>query len=104
MEARALKTEYLVNPLGLGTRQPRLSWLCQGIRVDRGEITLAPHPHPSLGHAQAKYLSPVGEIVSGWRYDGDTVRYHFSLPVNTTARVILPDEREAVLGPGDHTM
>ena len=30
MEARALKTEYLVNPLGLGTRQPRLSWLCQG--------------------------------------------------------------------------
>ncbi len=75
-----------------------------GIRVDRGEITLAPQPHPSLGHAQAKYLSPVGEIVSGWRYDGDTVRYHFSLPVNTTARVILPDGREAVLGPGDHTM
>ena len=30
MEARALKTEYLVDPLGLGTRQPRLSWLCQG--------------------------------------------------------------------------
>ena len=82
MEARALKTEYLVDPLGLGTRQP----------------------HPSLGHAEAKYLSPVGEIVSGWRYDGDTVRYHFSLPVNTTARVIRPDGREALLGPGDHTM
>ena len=61
-------------------------------------------PHPSLGHAEAKYLSPVGEIVSGWRYDGNTVRYHFSLPVNTTARVILPDGREALLGQGDHTM
>ena len=54
---------------------------------------------------EARYRSPLGEIVSGWRYDPDgTIRYHFSIPANATADVILPDGRACALGPGKYNL
>jgi len=75
-----------------------------GIRLADGELAIAPTPHKSLGHAKAIYHSPVGTIESGWRYQGDTVVYTFTIPANMTANVILPDGRKLILPPGTHTV
>lgn len=75
-----------------------------GIRLAGGALTIAPTPHKSLGHAKAVYRSPVGTIESGWRYDGDTVVYTFTIPANMTANATLPDGRKLLLQPGTHTV
>jgi alpha-L-rhamnosidase len=38
-----------------------------------------------------------GEIVSGWRKDGESLRFTITIPPNTTARVILPCREPAHL-------
>jgi len=53
---------------------------------------IRPYPHPSLGHAEAKWLSPIGEISSGWRYEKDRILMNITVPV--PAEVILPDGRK----------
>ena len=67
-----------------------------------GTLTIAPTPDKSLGWAKAAYDSPVGRIVSCWRYDGDAVTYEFEIPANLTADVTLPDGRKLTLAPGKH--
>jgi len=74
-----------------------------GIRVERGAISIDPQPHPLLGRAEARYRSPLGEIVSGWRYEADgTIRYHLVIPANASAEVMLPGGRTCTLGPGEY--
>ena len=75
-----------------------------GIHYEDGTLTIAPTPDKSLGWAKAAYDSPVGRIVSGWRYDGDAVTYEFEIPANLTADVTLPDGRKLTLAPGKHTV
>ena len=75
-----------------------------GIHYADGALTIAPTPDKSLGYAKAIYDSPAGRIVSGWRYDGDTVTYEFEIPANLTAAVTLSDGRKLTLAPGKHTM
>ena len=75
-----------------------------GIHYADGVLTIAPTPDKSLGSAKAAYDSPAGRIVSGWRYDGDTVTYEFEIPANLTADVTLPDGRKLTLAPGKHTV
>lgn len=75
-----------------------------GIQLADEKLTIAPIPDKSLGFARASYASPVGRIVSGWRYDNDTVTYEFEIPSNMTAEVILPDGRKLTLTPGKHTV
>ena len=75
-----------------------------GIHYADGQLTITPTPDKSLGHAKAAYDSPAGRIVSGWRYDGDTVTHEFEIPTNVTADVILPDGRKMQLAPGKHTV
>ena len=60
-----------------------------GIQLEAGKLTIRPYPHPSLGNAEAKWLSPVGRIHSGWRYMND--RLHFEITVPVPAEIILPD-------------
>ena len=48
--------------------------------------------------------SPVGTIVSGWKYEGDQVSYEFTIPSNVTAEVILPDGRRETLSAGTYKM
>jgi alpha-L-rhamnosidase len=76
-----------------------------GIRVEDGRIRIAPQPNALLGHAKARYRSPLGEIVSGWTFDTENrVHYTFEIPANTEAEVELPDGRSLRLGPGRHSL
>ncbi len=63
-----------------------------GIQLEAGRLTLRPCPHPSLDHAEAKWLSPVGEIRSEWRYENEKVSMRFAVPI--PAEIILPDGRK----------
>lgn len=76
-----------------------------GIMLEGGDIRIEPQPHPLLGHAEARFLSPLGEIVSGWRYDGDgKITYQIGIPANAEAQVFLPDGRRLALQAGSHTL
>ena len=77
-----------------------MSGVC-GIRLEAGSLTLRPYPHPSLGHAEAKWLSPVGEIRSGWRYTND--RLHFEIDVPVPAEIILPDGGKHQVKAGEYS-
>jgi alpha-L-rhamnosidase len=66
-----------------------------GIRIDETHpgfkrMILAPHPGGGLDSARATYLSPYGEIRSGWRITGATMHYHIQVPPNSGAHVVLP--------------
>jgi alpha-L-rhamnosidase len=43
-----------------------------------------------LEWVRAEYAHPRGKIVSAWKRDGDRLVFDVTIPVNTTARVILP--------------
>ena len=86
-----------------------------GIRVEYGRhrspdaagqsdvrVTLRPQPDPKLSYARASYRSPLGKITSGWRYEGETLRFEFVIPSNVVAEVTLPDGRELTLKAGEH--
>ena len=60
-----------------------------GIRLSAGELALQPYPDPSLGWARATWRSPVGEIRSAWRYEGEKLQLDFQTPV--PAVVTLPN-------------
>lgn len=72
-----------------------------GIHLEAGRLTIHPYPHPSLGHAEAKWLSPVGEIRSGWRYTND--RLHFEIDVPVPAEIILPDGGKHQVKAGEYS-
>ncbi|MDD7739196.1 MAG: family 78 glycoside hydrolase catalytic domain [Lachnospiraceae bacterium] len=63
-----------------------------GIRVDgENHFTVAPHPGGHFTYARAVYDSIYGRVESGWEKSGGSVVYSITVPVNCTARVILPD-------------
>lgn len=66
------------------------------------EFTLKPVLGGSLTEAKAVYESLYGTIVSEWKLQGNELEYHCVIPVNTKARVILPDGEEHVLGSGEY--
>lgn len=75
-----------------------------GIRLANGKVTIRPYPYEALEYARACYDSPVGTIVSGWKYVDGKVEYEFVVPANVTAEVILPDGRKQTLQAGTYTM
>lgn len=78
-------------------------WLMDGvcgIKVKSGKIFIKPNPHPSLGYARACYKSPIGKIVSSWRYEGESISYEFEIPAGIKAYVTLPGEKERILNAG----
>lgn len=63
---------------------------------------LAPEPDISLGHCSAKYDSAFGQIVSEWKYaDNDRIEYHFVVPANTTADIVLQNAADFNITGGD---
>ena len=72
-----------------------------GIQLEAGKLTIRPYPHPSLGRAEAKWLSPVGEIRSGWRYENDQILMKIAVPVS--ADIILPDGRKTKVKAGAYS-
>ncbi len=75
-----------------------------GIRLEQGHITVQPMPHKSLQYAKASYLSPLGEIVSGWQYEGEKLTYEIEIPANAEADIILPDGRQEHLAAGRYCL
>ncbi len=78
---------------------------------------LAPQPGKSLQYARAEFDSPYGRIKSGWtRGKNGKITYTFTIPVNTTAEVVLPEkllkkagftpdtQGRFILGPGEYTI
>ena len=79
-----------------------ISWLC-GVRpIAPGyrKIILEPHQDQRLGHARAELDTAVGRIVSDWRYDGNTPRYHFEIPFGSKAELRLNGQSVRQLQPG----
>ncbi len=63
-------------------------------------VLLRPIVGGTLTHAEATYESACGTIRSAWKKDASRVQYHFELPANTTAHIVLPDGREFEVGNG----
>lgn len=62
-----------------------------GIHAEENRITIQPQPCRALQYARAAYNSPAGEIISGWKYEDDQIRFEVEIPANTQAEVILPN-------------
>lgn len=60
-----------------------------GIRLENGKLTIQPQPYKELEYAKATDQSPVGEIVSEWRYEGDVLHVDVEVPIDAT--IVLPD-------------
>ena len=73
-----------------------------GIVVENGEILLRPWPDRRLKHAKAVYHSPLGTIVSSWKYEENILHFDFTVPSNQQARIILPDGGEYKVNTGEH--
>lgn len=81
-----------------------LSWLC-GVRPAAPgyrKAILEPRPDRRLGHAEAKMDTAVGRFVCGWRYEGDTARYHIEVPFGAAAELRLPGQTVQELKPGKY--
>lgn len=80
-------------------------WLFEGmcgIHLENNEITIKPMPHKLLQHARASYQSPVGEIISGWKFEGDRIIYEIQIPSNAEAKLILPNGEVEMLTAGEY--
>jgi alpha-L-rhamnosidase len=71
-----------------------------GIRLEWGTIKLQPVPNKALGHAEAVYHSPLGEIASAWEYNGDSIKFAFSVP--NPAKIVLPNGEKHDVPAGRH--
>ena len=62
-----------------------------GVRVENDKITIIPKSDKRLGHAEGLYCSPLGTIVSGWKYVGSDLFFEGDIPCGQTAELTLPD-------------
>ena len=75
-----------------------------GIRVERRNcLTIVPKPGGNLTDVRAEYMSPYGKVISSWKKTGDNIIYEITIPVNVTAKVVLPDGREEMISAGTYT-
>lgn len=64
-----------------------------GIHIDsENHFVIAPKPGGSFTHAKASYNCIYGAVESGWEKTESGCRFRITIPCNTTATVILPDE------------
>jgi alpha-L-rhamnosidase len=54
------------------------------------QILIYPQPDRRLTHAKASYNSAYGEIVAGWKIEGNQFNVNVTIPPNTTAVITLP--------------
>ncbi len=66
------------------------------------EFELKPTIGGTFTHAEAKYESLYGAIISGWEIVDGKLRYCCTVPVNTTAHLVLPNGDEHTLGSGEY--
>ncbi|MBQ8371647.1 MAG: family 78 glycoside hydrolase catalytic domain [Clostridia bacterium] len=63
---------------------------------------LCPIPCRELGSAKARINTRSGDITSAWAYEGEFVRYDFTVPEGSVATVKLIDGKEERLGGGSY--
>ncbi len=71
-----------------------------GINLDANKpgykhILFHPHPGGGLSNASAEIQSMYGAVKSAWEIKGGMFYYNVTVPVNTTARVVLPKAKNA---------
>lgn len=66
-------------------------------------FVIAPREGGSFTHATASYDSIYGTVSSGWVRQADKTVYTVSIPVNTTAEVVLPDGTSREITAGEYT-
>jgi alpha-L-rhamnosidase len=68
--------------------------------VAYNKIILAPAGFDRLNYARADYHSPQGLISSSWRKKGDSLFYEATVPVKTSATILLPGQAPYHTGSG----
>ncbi|MBW4028826.1 MAG: family 78 glycoside hydrolase catalytic domain [Acidobacteria bacterium] len=63
-------------------------------------LTIHPHFDPSLPTLHVEYDSAYGTIISDWKQSSHS--FTITIPANTTATVILPNNKEEAIGSGTH--
>lgn len=71
-----------------------------GIRLEDGKLLLCPHPYEAMKHAEASYDSPLGRIVSNWKFKDGKVSYHFEVPIKAT--LSLPGQKDRLIDKGKY--
>ena len=66
------------------------------------EISIAPHPHPALGFADASIQTRSGKVRVHWYYKGNKVYYEIEIPEGTLAHLRLPSGHIATLTSGSY--
>lgn len=64
---------------------------------------IKPVPGGSLTHAEATYQSIYGTVESGWEKTDGKTTFKIAIPVNTTARICLPDGTNQEVQAGTYT-
>ena len=65
---------------------------------------LAPHVHPALGHAEARYISASGTWRVYWQLlDGGRLHYECTVPFGCEAELLLPGGESHTLTAGDYS-
>ena len=82
-------------------------WLFEsmcGIKVSgENEFVITPKPGGSFTYAKAEYNSVYGKVSSSWmKIEAGNFQFEFTVPANTTAKVILPDGREQLCNAGTY--
>ena len=67
-------------------------------------FSLSPVANRELGFVKASFISRFGEIASEWCYEGDTVKYVFTVPAGTSCEYMLPLGKCGTLTEGVHIL
>ena len=66
-------------------------------------FAVSPLPGGSLTHAEARYDSPFGTVISGWERTADGTVFRVSIPANTEAELTLPGGTRKRLSAGSYS-
>jgi alpha-L-rhamnosidase len=66
-------------------------------------VIIRPHLPAKLDNVRAGVETPYGLVESAWRKDGKQVSFDISIPVNTSAVIILPNGKTYRVGSGKHS-
>ena len=76
-----------------------------GIHIDcENHFLIAPKPGGSFTHAKAGYNSIYGKVECGWEKKDSGYLIRITVPCNTTATVILPDDQQQNLTSGEYNL
>lgn len=70
--------------LGINQADDSVAWM---------KLVICPQPDRRIQSAEATFDSPMGKIISAWRYDGDKIDFSFEIPFDVEAEILLPNGR-----------